>query len=346
MWDERAERARRDIAALAAAGLGVAELHAQVAGMVQRTVQADLACWAAIDPEMLVISTMVSGENRLPAEYEAPLAAAEYSQADEPHRFAALAARRQPVARFSDLPRQQRQRSARLVDVWRPLGLDRELRGVFLADGACWGAAGMVRTGRDFSDREVDFLTALAPALGSATRLAVRAHHQRDPLPRRPAIVVVGPDGELRTMTAAAREWREVLDEPAPGRFALMMAVMAGGAHAAHGDTFRARVQDRDGQWVLLQASPLLGEDAQTAVVLERATGHEVVGLLLAAYALTSRERDICREVIAGHSTADIAARLFISAHTVQDHLKSVFTKVEVRSRGELVARLQPAGAG
>lgn len=50
--------------------------------------------------------------------------------------------------------------------------------------------------------------------------------------------------------------------------------------------------------------------------------------------------------MIAGHSTADIAGRLFISAHTVQDHLKSVFAKVGVRSRGELVARLHPRGGG
>ena len=62
------------------------------------------------------------------------------------------------------------------------------------------------------------------------------------------------------------------------------------------------------------------------------------------AYGLTSRERDICREVIAGHSTADIAGSLFISANTAQDHLKSVFSKVGVRSRGELVARLRPDG--
>ncbi|MGA9310568.1 MAG: LuxR C-terminal-related transcriptional regulator [Pseudonocardiaceae bacterium] len=37
-----------------------------------------------------------------------------------------------------------------------------------------------------------------------------------------------------------------------------------------------------------------------------------------------------------------MAGRLFISAHTVRDHLKSVLAKVGVRSRGELVARLRP----
>ncbi|MCA1820518.1 MAG: LuxR C-terminal-related transcriptional regulator [Pseudonocardia sp.] len=52
------------------------------------------------------------------------------------------------------------------------------------------------------------------------------------------------------------------------------------------------------------------------------AAGDQLIGLLLRAYGLTSRERDICREVIAGHSTTDIAGRRFISAHTVQDHLE------------------------
>jgi DNA-binding CsgD family transcriptional regulator len=63
------------------------------------------------------------------------------------------------------------------------------------------------------------------------------------------------------------------------------------------------------------------------------------------AYGLTAREREICSSVIAGHSTADISNRLFISSNTVQDHLKSVFGKVGVRSRGELVARLRPDGS-
>ena len=125
-----------------------------------------------------------------------------------------------------------------------------------------------------------------------------------------------------------------------------MMQVMASGAQMARSGGFRARLRDAGGPWAFLQASPLIGGDeGPIAVTIEPASGDQLMSLLLVAYGLTAREREVCREVIAGHSTADIAGRLFISSNTVQDHLKSVFAKVGVRSRGELVARLRPNGS-
>jgi DNA-binding CsgD family transcriptional regulator len=345
VWEERAYRARRDIAALAAEGLGVSNLHAAAIDLVEAKVGTDLTCWATIDPETLVISTMTSGDARIPPEYEPRLAQAEYSGA-EPHTFATLAQRNQPMARLSDLPDRDRNRSSRLNNVWRPLGLDQELRVMFLIDGACWGGAGMVRGGRDFTDREVDFLAAVAPAIASATRLVVRSEASGSMTVGHPAIVVIGPRGELRALTPAGQEWRERLDQIAPGRFALMMQVMALGARTATSGSFRTRLRDADGQWASLEASPLIGGDEdQIAVTIEPARGDQLISLLFAAYGLTAREREVCGEVMAGHSTSDIAARLFISSNTVQDHLKSVFGKVGVRSRGELVARLRPNGS-
>jgi DNA-binding CsgD family transcriptional regulator len=44
-------------------------------------------------------------------------------------------------------------------------------------------------------------------------------------------------------------------------------------------------------------------------------------------------------------STQDIAAQLFISPHTVRDHIKSIFDKTAVRSRGALVAKFHSACA-
>jgi DNA-binding CsgD family transcriptional regulator len=343
----RAHRARREIAALAATGLGVSELHSAAIGVIDNQVKTELACWATIDPETLVISAMTNGETTIPAEYEPRLAESEYS-VDEPHTFASLMLRSEPVARLSDMPARDRGRSLRFNNVWRPLGVDQECRVLFQTDGTCWGAAGMVRTGRDFTDRETEFLTEVAPAIATATRLAVRAEAQRARTPgpqHHPAIVVLGPSGELRATTPAARDWQDRLDDIAPGRFLVMMRAMAVGARFAPSGSFRTRLQDAHGGWAVLQASPLMGgEELEIAVTIEPATGDQLMGLLFAAHGLSPRERDVCREVIAGHSTTDIAARLFISANTVQDHLKSVFGKVGVRSRGELVARLRPGG--
>lgn len=343
MWEERAYHARRDIAALAASGLGLSALHTESIRVIDRDVRTELTCWATMDPETLAISMMVSGNPRIPSEYEPLLADAEYSPG-EPHTFADMARRRERVGRLSDLPLREQDSSARLRNVWRPLGVKQELRVLFSSDGACWGAAGLVRAGRDFSERETEYLASVAPAIASATRLAVRSEISSSPADGHPAIAVIDSRGAIASATPEAQRWRERLDEPEPGRFALIMRMMARGATSTPSGGFRARIRDGQGQWALMQASTLIGADQadQVAVSIDPAIGEQLLGMLLAAYGLSPREREVCRQVIAGYPTTAIAAHLFVTANTVQDHLKSVFTKVGVRSRGELVARLQP----
>ncbi|SFE35103.1 helix-turn-helix transcriptional regulator [Nitrosomonas sp. Nm166] len=56
---------------------------------------------------------------------------------------------------------------------------------------------------------------------------------------------------------------------------------------------------------------------------------------------LSETERDIVALLIAGSTNADIAQRRGSSEHTVANQVQSIFRKLSVRSRGELVAQLQ-----
>ena len=75
-------------------------------------------------------------------------------------------------------------------------------------------------------------------------------------------------------------------------------------------------------------------------MTFEPARSHELAPLIADAYALTDRERAVAQLVAQGLATDAIAGRLHLSPWTVQDHLKSIFEKVGVSSRGELIGRI------
>jgi DNA-binding CsgD family transcriptional regulator len=99
------------------------------------------------------------------------------------------------------------------------------------------------------------------------------------------------------------------------------------------------RVPRRSGGWLRLDAS-LLEDGQRVAIVISPAREPEVADLIAHAYGLTAREREVTRLAMQGLSTRQMAASLHVSPYTIQDHLKSIFDKVEVRSRRELVAQL------
>ena len=111
---------------------------------------------------------------------------------------------------------------------------------------------------------------------------------------------------------------------------------------AAVGGT-HTRARTGSGVWLLIHASCLQHADgsvADVAVVIEPAKASEVAPLIVDAYELTPREVDVTRALARGLTTNEIAGELHLSRYTVQDHLKSVYEKAGVSSRGELVAKM------
>ena len=78
-------------------------------------------------------------------------------------------------------------------------------------------------------------------------------------------------------------------------------------------------------------------------MVIEAAKSAEIAPIVIEAYSLTARERDVLGRIARGGSTAEIAAELFLSPHTVRDYVKAVFEKLERlepgRTRRPLVRR-------
>jgi len=54
---------------------------------------------------------------------------------------------------------------------------------------------------------------------------------------------------------------------------------------------------------------------------------------------LTDREREILHQLSSGHSDKEIADQMGISIHTVRNHIKSIYAKLEVHSRSEATAK-------
>ena len=102
----------------------------------------------------------------------------------------------------------------------------------------------------------------------------------------------------------------------------------------------RIHLRSASGRWLVLHASRLRIADAegQIAVIFEEARPSEIAPLIVDAYGLTKREGEMTRLVLRGLSAAEVSNELYITPNTVRDHFKSIFDKVGVRSRRELVA--------
>ncbi|GAB1420829.1 hypothetical protein MASR2M15_09530 [Anaerolineales bacterium] len=104
----------------------------------------------------------------------------------------------------------------------------------------------------------------------------------------------------------------------------------------------KIRLHTRSSHWLMIFASRLISSEnqGQITVVFELAQPAEIAPLIMQAYLFTKREGEITQCVLRGWSTTEIAANLSMSSNTVQDHLKAIFEKVDVRNRGELAARI------
>jgi DNA-binding CsgD family transcriptional regulator len=339
------DRLLDDLQRLALRAPGRTEFFDEAALRLKRTVPFDGACWHTLDPGSGLITQhrLQDLPDRFPI-----LANNEYAVEDV-NKFADLARAGRKTATLHDATGGHPERSPRFRDLLTHAGLGPELRSAFVADGAVWGALILVRRAGspEFEPHEVDVLEAASPLFARAVRRGLVAEaSSAETSPDAPGVVELDSTGApLQVSSSAEPLLAELLGAGVEdGLSSAPLQALASATRAAIADGAdlpRSVVKSPSGTWLVLHGA-LLGaaRSGEVAVFVQRAHPTLVAPLLLEAYGLTAREREVAQLTLRGASAVQAASLLSISPHTVNDHLKAVFDKTGARSRGELSATL------
>jgi DNA-binding CsgD family transcriptional regulator len=347
------QRVLRDVDVVARAGLDLETFLDEAMTSLARAVPHVAACVASVDPATLLLTgTYKFGDLVGRDNHDHEWGLREYGT-DDSTSFRDLARRDDPAVGVDLVRRDEQAASSRVEEFMKPLfGYTDELRMVAKDRGQAWGGIALFRdpsTGT-FDEDDVALLAALSPAMCHGIRngllLAGSAAADRDGAG--PAVIVIGPDGKVKQYSAcAADRVAELLGTITTPEADGMITSLVGASrrYAAGLEKLppRARVRSRSGMWHVLHASPLWTSDGavgDVVVTIDEARPPEIVPLVVAAFGLTQRERDVTQLVLQGLDTKDIATNLHLSSWTVQDHLKAVFEKAGVSSRRELISKV------
>ena len=245
-------------------------------------------------------------------------------------------------------------------DAWADLlathGIKDVLSSVLRDAHGCWGFLDLWRVGGTFTPVErsliAEFTHIVTPAL---RRSLLRSFERKPRSSEQEASTQHGPvllllTDELRPIaqTADADRYLRALLPTDAARAPIPAAAFNVGAQLLASECgvddhpARARVHLHDGRWVTLRAARI-GEPSATAasiaVSIEQTTAFDRASLYARVAGLTDRESELLQHLVTGHDTRAISLAMFVSEHTVQDHLKAIFAKTGLNTRRLVVAR-------
>jgi len=338
--------ARSALARLAGADLDNDTFRLEAAAVLRKAIGFDWWCWTLLDPGTHLPTRYLGGDAVIDQ------AMRHFCQLtwNENDGAAAGPARgprfRGSFAALSTTTNGDLRRDTCWRELLGPAGTGDTFTAPLMADGNSWALLHAARdsSSRWFSGDETAFLAELAPLLAGRLRDGLRTGVRDDGPSAPPGTIITDRDCNLVAATDQAWHWIAQLglqppneDEPMPGFIYALAASIAGtpGRPAA-----RVRLQTTDGRWMVVHVAAITHAAEGYAVTLEHARSGDITPLLMRAWSLTPREREVARLALDGLSGEEIAARLYISAHTARDHLKAIFGKLGIHRRRDLSAVL------
>ncbi len=331
-------------------GLDAGTLRGEVLRRLRAIVSVDAAFFATLDPVTLLFTSVASEQPLIDV---APLFLDNEFGPPDVNRFADLAAARDPIRSLDAATAGERDASRRYRDIMAPLALGDELRVVLRAGRHSWAVMCLHResAAAGFDAQEIAVVRRIGPHVAEGMRRALLTGAVIDTEPSAPGIgiVVLGPDLSVQSINAAAESWlARIRDEDWPSSHPLPLVVQGLATDLVRRSDDAAtgvrepevRLRTSAGEWLAIRATWLRGEQRQIAIILEAASPGRLESMVFAAHGLTPSQERVAAMVLQGRDTRQISAALHISQHTVQEHLKGVFDKFDIRSRRELVASL------
>jgi DNA-binding CsgD family transcriptional regulator len=241
--------------------------------------------------------------------------------------------------------------------MWRELlagyGIDDVASVVFRDQYGCWGFLDLWRNDGTFSIEECAVLQSFAKIVTPVLRhsLVSTFAHPSSALDQDsgPAVLLLSDDLALLTQTPQTDAFLRALlptdaaRSPVPAAAYNVAGQLLAREHGVDQHPPWARVHLRDGVWVTLRAARIEKQSelgpTSIAVSIELTRPIERSGLYARVAGFTERESELLQHLIGGSDTRALADRLFMSEHTVQDHLKAMFAKSGVNARRMLIAR-------
>ena len=303
--------------------------------ILRRTVEFDASSFATTDPATVLPTCCIMPEMGHDPDRESLIFRSEYLE-DDLNRFADIALQQLPAATLQATSGGDLDRSWRYRTMLSHFGVRDELRLACVTRGRCWANVALYRLSGGFSGDEVAALAALAPTMADGIRLSLLRTATQRSSDDAPGMLVLNGDA-IESTSEAAERWLDRLQQDRVPTSVLALAARARASDAP----VTGRAPLSAGGWIRLHASRMKGlSESAVGVILEAAQPIHLADIVAGALGLTRREREVVEHVLQGRATKQIATLMGVSAYTVQDHLKAIFDKTGVRSRGELASLL------
>lgn len=223
------------------------------------------------------------------------------------------------------------------------------MRAALVIQGECWGIASLYRlkNKEPFQEQDIRAVIEQTPRLAAKLRdeLFRKRDTEEDAAAEQQGFLILSHDYNLLYGNETGLHWLQTFQvfEQIHDRAVMPRPFRALGAKLLYGgidQTAASMTRLPTGLFLSLQAFRLAqaaGQEEAVMIHIKRAQTNDILPYAAKTYKLTEREMNVLDCLLKGQSTKEIASTLFISTHTVHDHVKAMLQKTNLSSRRMLV---------